>query len=383
MKEQRDEREKRPRLNLTTSQVAASALAACCASIVASYLGVAGTVIGAAVGSVVATTGAAVYGHLFRRGSARLRSSLQFNGRTSDDADPAGEADRPDSPAGAAGARTVPGGGRGRFYSTPQAGTAQDGTAQDETRLVGPGGRTTARLWLPAQSRGQATQTAQPAQTARLPENARISGTAAAPETAGGTGTAWTSATARMPQARMPQTPPTGGEPTLFAGAGAGADAGANPGRRSATGTAAEDEATSRTPPLPAAGIRRYRKPIGVAAAIIAVFCVSITVGFLAGGPVRSVGSNSTPPAPTSTHTQDTQGGTGGGQSPGTEPSASPSATPSGSASATPSPSAATSSAGTPSAPPSATAGASGTAGAAAATGQPNAGATDTGSPAP
>lgn len=392
MNEQRDEREKRPRLNLTTSQVVASALAACCASVVASYLGVAGTVIGAAVGSVVATTGAAVYGHLFRRGSARLRSSLQFNGRIPDGAEAAARAgglDRAGTRSyvkarGDVGGVTVPGarpvpGGRGRFYSTPEA-----GTAQDETRPAGPGGRTTAKLWLPASSAArtmqsariaqgaQAGQAGQAAQTARLPENARISGPGSAPETAQVAGTA-----------RRPQTPPAAGRPTLFAGATVtGRTAGANGRRPAPGGTTAEEDAASRTPgPAAVGGIRRYRKPIGVAAAIVAVFCVSITVGFLAGAPVRSSGSNSTPPATTATHPRDTQGAQGGGQSSGTEPSPSSSATPSGSASGTPSPSAGTSSAGTPSTPPSATAGASG--GAATATGQPTAGATDPDSNAP
>jgi hypothetical protein len=380
MNEQRDEREKRPRLNLTTSQVAASALAACCASVVASYLGVAGTVIGAAVGSIVATTGAAVYGHLFRRGSARLRSSLQFNGRIPDGAEAAEQAGGPgraEVPGAVTvpGARTVPG-GRGRFYSAPQAGTAQDGSNQDETRPAGPGGRTTARLWLPASSASSAsqkTQTARAAQTARLPENARIPGSGAAAQN-----NAWAAGTARMPQGA-----PAAAEPALFGGALAG------DGRRPATATTAttattytDEDASGAPRPAAVAGIRRYRKPIGVAAAIVAVFCVSITVGFLAGAPVRDSGSNSTPPATTSTRTQDTQGAQGGGQSSGAEPSPSASATPSASPSGTPSPSSAgTSSAGTPSAPPSATAGA--TVGGATATGQPNAGTTDTDSNAP
>jgi hypothetical protein len=80
MSEHQDEQRKKPRLNLTTSQVAASALAACCASVVASYLGVAGTVIGAAVGSVVATTGAAIWGHLFRTGGKKLKQTLLVDG---------------------------------------------------------------------------------------------------------------------------------------------------------------------------------------------------------------------------------------------------------------------------------------------------------------
>lgn len=120
MSEHQDEQRKKPRLNLTTSQVAASALAACCASIVASYLGVAGTVIGAAVGSVVATTGAAIWGHLFRTGGKKLKQTLLIDGEPVEvDVD----VERAD--ADAASPASVP---AGRFYGTeasaPNAATA-------------------------------------------------------------------------------------------------------------------------------------------------------------------------------------------------------------------------------------------------------------------
>src|ERR687890_1245594 len=49
------------RLGLSTSQVAGSALAAVSSAVLLSTLGVAGTVIGAAVGSIAATVGSAVY----------------------------------------------------------------------------------------------------------------------------------------------------------------------------------------------------------------------------------------------------------------------------------------------------------------------------------
>ena len=50
--------------------MAAGALAAVSAAVVASLFGVAGTVIGAAVASVVSTVGAALYGESLRRTNA-------------------------------------------------------------------------------------------------------------------------------------------------------------------------------------------------------------------------------------------------------------------------------------------------------------------------
>src|SRR3954452_4667188 len=50
----------------------AGALAAVCAAVVGSYLGVAGTLVGAAVASVVGTVGTEVYHRSSRRGQARL-----------------------------------------------------------------------------------------------------------------------------------------------------------------------------------------------------------------------------------------------------------------------------------------------------------------------
>ncbi len=70
----------RHRIGLTASQVAASALAASCAAIVASYLGVAGTISGAAIGSIVATTGSAFYGHAFHTGGKKIVDRLGPNG---------------------------------------------------------------------------------------------------------------------------------------------------------------------------------------------------------------------------------------------------------------------------------------------------------------
>jgi hypothetical protein len=242
MSEQQDEPEKRPRLNLTTSQVAASALAACCASIVASYLGVAGTVIGAAVGSVVATIGAAVYAHLFRRGGDRIKQTLLVNGQPVevevDSRDAARAAER-----------------AGRFYGADEAHGADAGHGVGAN---GAGAAPTERLlWTPAQERSPAEAT----------EAAETAGTRIGPEA------------------------PT--ELVRANGAGPVDDAGRT------------DEAAPK-PAGPIKAIRRYRKPIGVAAAIVAVFCVSITVGFLLGAPVRSAGENAGPPAGGTTTTTTT-----------------------------------------------------------------------------
>jgi hypothetical protein len=64
-----------PRLEVTGTQVLASGLASVSAAIVASVFGVAGTVIGAAVVSVVFTLGSAVYGFSIRRTKAKLEQS--------------------------------------------------------------------------------------------------------------------------------------------------------------------------------------------------------------------------------------------------------------------------------------------------------------------
>src|SRR3954452_520779 len=52
----------------------AGALAAVCAAVVGSYLGVAGTLIGAAVASVVGTVGTEVYLRSFHQGKKRLHT---------------------------------------------------------------------------------------------------------------------------------------------------------------------------------------------------------------------------------------------------------------------------------------------------------------------
>ncbi|MEU8135015.1 hypothetical protein [Streptodolium elevatio] len=63
----------RRRIELSVVQVVGSALAAVSSAFLLSKLGAAGTVIGAAIASVVATVGSAVYVHVFRRTSEQLR----------------------------------------------------------------------------------------------------------------------------------------------------------------------------------------------------------------------------------------------------------------------------------------------------------------------
>jgi hypothetical protein len=61
------------RLQLSIAQVAASSLAAVSAAVVCSLFGVAGTFVGAAIASVCATVGSALYAHSWRRTQSRLR----------------------------------------------------------------------------------------------------------------------------------------------------------------------------------------------------------------------------------------------------------------------------------------------------------------------
>ncbi|MEV4616302.1 hypothetical protein AB0K43_27470 [Kitasatospora sp. NPDC049258] len=66
----------RGRLDLSVAQVAASALATVVGAVLASELGVYGTIIGAAVVSVGATVGSAFFQHLFRRTGEQLRGAV-------------------------------------------------------------------------------------------------------------------------------------------------------------------------------------------------------------------------------------------------------------------------------------------------------------------
>ncbi|MFC8718236.1 hypothetical protein [Kitasatospora sp. NPDC057198] len=72
-----EERVERRRLDLTATQVAASALAAVAGAVLASELGVYGTILGAAVVSVGATIGSALFQHLFKRTGEQLRNAVE------------------------------------------------------------------------------------------------------------------------------------------------------------------------------------------------------------------------------------------------------------------------------------------------------------------
>lgn len=65
---------RRDRMGVSGSQVTASVLASTSAAVVASFFGVAGTIIGAAVVSVIATVGTAAYGLGIRRTKDRLQT---------------------------------------------------------------------------------------------------------------------------------------------------------------------------------------------------------------------------------------------------------------------------------------------------------------------
>lgn len=68
---------KERRLDLSVPQVAGSALAAVAAAVLASRLGVYGTILGAGLVSVVATCGGSLFQHLFRRTGEQIRDVAQ------------------------------------------------------------------------------------------------------------------------------------------------------------------------------------------------------------------------------------------------------------------------------------------------------------------
>ncbi|MGW7577993.1 hypothetical protein [Streptomyces sp. NPDC054765] len=70
-----DTKKKEKRIDLSLAQVAGSAVAAAVAAYLAGRLGVYGTIIGAGVVSVVATTGGSVFQHLFRRTGEQLKEA--------------------------------------------------------------------------------------------------------------------------------------------------------------------------------------------------------------------------------------------------------------------------------------------------------------------
>jgi len=64
-------------LNLSGAQIIASVLATLTAAVAASFLGVAGTLVGAAIGSLVSTMGTEIYKHYLQRSEERLKSAGQ------------------------------------------------------------------------------------------------------------------------------------------------------------------------------------------------------------------------------------------------------------------------------------------------------------------
>jgi hypothetical protein len=64
------------RLSLSATQIVASGLAAVSATVAASYFGIAGTVIGAGLGSVISVIGSAVYSYSIRQTHSRVRQGL-------------------------------------------------------------------------------------------------------------------------------------------------------------------------------------------------------------------------------------------------------------------------------------------------------------------
>jgi hypothetical protein len=65
--------EERERVQINGAHVAASAFAAISAAVVCSFFGVAGTILGTAITSLIVTTGGSLYSYSFRRTQARLR----------------------------------------------------------------------------------------------------------------------------------------------------------------------------------------------------------------------------------------------------------------------------------------------------------------------
>jgi hypothetical protein len=74
-----------PRLELSLPKIVAGALAAASAAVASSWLGVAGTVFGAVVVSVVATVGTALYSHSLERSRQAIQETIPVLGQRSRD----------------------------------------------------------------------------------------------------------------------------------------------------------------------------------------------------------------------------------------------------------------------------------------------------------
>jgi hypothetical protein len=296
MAEQPTDHGRKHSINLTPSQVAASALAASCSAIVASYLGVAGTVIGAAVGSVVATTGAAIYGHLLRSSGTKIKTTLG----TATQEHAAG--------------RGLPGDPNATRYGTSPAFKPQTPT---------PHGSTPASF---------------------SPQSPRLYGA---------------TQQSFRPQSPTPPTfKPQSFEPQSFE-AEPFEKRTVAPQPDSASATAARPWTAYAPPEADSRRPSAYRRPLMLAGAALAVFAVAISIGFLLGGPVRQAGNSyfapppntatpgapapsadhdgSTPTAPATASTPSTSvTGDPTPSTPGDSPTASSPATPSGSATLAP-----------------------------------------------
>ncbi|GCD34320.1 hypothetical protein OEIGOIKO_02050 [Streptomyces chrestomyceticus JCM 4735] len=114
-----DTKNKEKRLDLSVPQVAGSALAAAVAAFLAGQLGVYGTIIGAGVVSVVATTGGSIFQHLFRRTGEQLKEAATVGTRP--------------KPRRSSGSRRTPGAGSGTGMVLP---TFDRQGAEDEITSV-------------------------------------------------------------------------------------------------------------------------------------------------------------------------------------------------------------------------------------------------------
>jgi uncharacterized membrane protein YjjB (DUF3815 family) len=295
--------EKRRKINLTPSQVAASALAASCAALVASTLGVAGTLIGAAVGSVVTTTGAALYSHLFHTGGKKIADTINSVGGS------------------------IPLAPRS-LVTRPHVGTGADPTLSDRA-LIDP-------ALVETVLAGTAMAQSIPADRLYGASTDAAANAFADAPTVSQAPSLWT------PQPTAPADPAAALGPL-----------------REAREPALEAE---QTPGRGSGRSARLRKPIALAAAVAAVFGVSVVIGMLAGQPIRQATGS---PGPSTSHSTapQTPASQSAGSTSGTESGAASSSPSAGSPSATPDSSAAPTSSGGASAP----------AGAGGATSDPNA----------
>ena len=108
-------------IQLSSAQVIASVLATLTGAIAASYLGVGGTLVGAAVGSVASTMGTEVYKHYLLRSQQRLRSAGQvlYNSAAR-------------TRTGNTMSHTGPGAASGGPHASPPGTVAHEGAGQDQ-----------------------------------------------------------------------------------------------------------------------------------------------------------------------------------------------------------------------------------------------------------